>query len=554
RHILVDEYQDTNRCQYRLVQLLAGKSGNLFVVGDPDQSIYRWRGADINNILDFTDDYPRCREIQLNRNYRSTQNILDVANSVIAHNKRRKEKRLDTENGSGERVIFRFSETDREEAAFVIRTIARLVEQGDYRYADCAVLYRTHGLSRLFEDECTRFHIPYRVYGGMKFYDRKEVRDLYAYLRLAANPNDAEALQRIYNVPRRGIGATTWQKVQEAAAASGQPLYAVLAQAAQLEGVSAATGKKLTSLHQLLASFAEFAAADATISDLLEKIWQESGYHDMLREQENYQEKLEIIEQLFDVAADFDASWAEMQALMEEGEFDTPLSAFLSQLALATDMDDEHQAESFVTLMTMHAAKGLEYPVVFIVGMEEGGFPHERALTGVDDSEMEEERRLCYVAMTRAKERLFLSAAGRRLIWGSLQNRLVSSFIDEVGEGLLDKQGFITRARAEQSVEKRREVQTSIFTGRTYGSSGGSRPSAPAPTPARPVASAPQPAAKPAAPAAPIALGDKVLHGKFGEGTVVAVQGSGDDLMVTVAFPGQGIKTLMWRFAPMKKI
>ncbi|MEG1661150.1 MAG: UvrD-helicase domain-containing protein, partial [Clostridiales bacterium] len=362
RHILVDEYQDTNHCQYQLVGLLSGTNGNLFVVGDPDQSIYRWRGADISNILDFSTDYSDCREIKLTENYRSTQNILAVANEVIAHNQKRLQKDLFTRADPGEKVFFHQAETDRDEAHFVIGAVASLINEG-YALSECAVLYRTHGQSRLFEEECGKYNLRYRVFGGMKFYERKEVKDTLAYLRLVDNPADNEALQRIYNEPRRGIGKATWDKLMDLATQRQVSALNLLQEADQLpEQFNAAARSKLASLARLLNSFSDFAAAEDSVAKLMKEIWQKTGYYAMLQADKEALEHLDILEQLFDTASDFDGEFAELLQVLqdEEIEFTTPLQAFLARLALSTDLDEQGQEENYLTLMTLHAAKGLE--------------------------------------------------------------------------------------------------------------------------------------------------------------------------------------------------
>lgn len=526
QHILVDEYQDTNHCQYRLVRLLAGKRGHIFAVGDPDQSIYRWRGADIANILDFSRDYPACRELKLTQNYRSTRNILDAANALIAHNQSRKPKDLFTTADAGAPVILHQAETDREEAAYVIRRVLALQDEG-YGLDDCAVLYRTHGQSRLLEDECIRFGIPYRVYGGIKFYERKEVKDTLAYLRLLVNPYDGKALRRIYNEPKRGIGRATWDKLQALADAGQRPVWDALADCALLDAGRAAVGK-LKCLHQLLSGLAAAAAGMQSVADIIRLVWEKSGYAEAIAAGQD-EERLEILEQLLDTAGGFDLVYQE-QILTDAGEDEPepPLIAFLSQVSLATDLDGLDAERHKLTLMTLHAAKGLEFPAVFMVGMEEGIFPHKRAIFSFEESEMEEERRLCYVGMTRARERLQFSAASRRLFWGNYETHINSRFLAEIPAQMLLKSGAPAPGR-------RARTQPGL----------------------RPAANLFQPLAPAAAPKPEIqliAIGDKLRHGKFGDGVVVAVSGSGEDTQAQVAFPGYGVKQLMLKYAPIKKL
>lgn len=527
-HILVDEYQDTNHCQYRLIRLLAGNAGNIFAVGDPDQSIYKWRGADISNILDFPRHYPDCAELQLNQNYRSTQNILDAANAVIANNQARKDKNLFTDIGSGEKLSYYHAGDDREEAYYVMRTVAELVREG-YKLSDCAILFRTHGQSRLLEDECIRFNINYRVYGGMKFYERKEVKDTLAYMRLLVNPYDIEALRRIYNEPKRGIGKTSWDKLNELAVESDKLLFDVLADVNNLDCFGKPAQKKLYALYELLSKLTAFSKLDGSIAQLVSEIWKLSGYNDMLQVDPKKEEKREILEQLYDTASDFDRYYQEMADVTPDEEIESPLIAFLNQVALATDMDSNTENSDYLTLMTLHAAKGLEFPVIFLVGMEEGIFPHKKIIFSNDQTEMEEERRLCYVGMTRAKERLYLTAAMRRQQWGRYEGNKTSRFVGEIPEELIEKTGAYQQI-PKQSAKKAEEPRhTSMFT-----------QAQPAPPPKKKVEL--------------LTIGDRIRHAKFGDGVVMQITGSGEDMLLEVAFPDIGSKKLIWKYAPVKKI
>ena len=529
-HILVDEYQDTNHCQYRLVRLLAGDEGCVFAVGDPDQSIYRWRGADIGNILDFAKDYPDCRELPLTQNYRSTQNILDAANALIAHNSSRKPKDLFTDSGAGEKIVLRRTEDDKEEASYVIRQVYELQQNGSYNLGDCAILYRTHGQSRLFENECIRYGIPYRVFGGLRFYERKEVKDTLAYLRALASPRDGEALRRIYNEPRRGIGKTSWERFSQAAARAGISLGEALDRVGESD-LPAGPKNKLRSFAELLRGLREYAASCSSIRELIREVWERSGYAASVAAQDGAEEKLEILEQMLDAAGDFDQSYEDVLAAAPEEEMaETPLQMFLAQMSLATDLDTADLSSGFLTLMTLHAAKGLEFPVVFMVGMEEGVLPHKKVLFSLDDSELEEERRLCYVGLTRARERLFLSAANRRQLWGRYETNLNSRFLTELPPDLIEASG-VAQPGVRENAYRPAARQTSVF----------SAPAAPAPQ-----REIPSPDL--------INVGDKLRHSKFGDGVCVSVSGQGAELMVTVAFPEHGVKKLMWKYAPMKKI
>ncbi|MGI6360764.1 MAG: ATP-dependent helicase [Bacillota bacterium] len=515
RHLLVDEYQDTNRCQYLLIKMLAGENNNLFVVGDPDQSIYRWRGADINNILDFEKDYPQCQVIKLVENYRSTQNILSAANSVIANNSNRKPKELFTDNGAGEKLILHIADTDRNEAAYVIYTVKRLRDK-NYRYSDCAVLYRTHSQSRALEEECIRYGLPYRIFGGMKFYDRKEVKDCIAYLRAVVNPLDKEAWGRIYNQPRRGIGSITWERVL--AAAEEQSIVTVLENIDDVETLSTAPKRKLTLLAAMFKGFRDFRENNNSIAALLKEILQESGYQEDLFTTPEGEERWENIEQLFNIAAEFDLNF------VPDEEYNDALVAFLAQVALATDLDDLNETDNFITFMTLHSAKGLEFPIIFMPGMEEGLFPHKRSLMSVDKDDLEEERRLCYVGMTRARERLFFVAANKRYTWDGLVSNDLSRFLAEIPPELIEKTGI-----KKEYVDPHQPKNVNIFV-------------------------SPKPSIEPVIPASLVNVGDKIEHSKFGVGIIVSMCGADKDLQVGVAFPDLGIKQLMWCYAPVKKV
>lgn len=537
QYILVDEYQDTNYCQYQLIKMLAAKRKNICVVGDPDQSIYRWRGADIRNIIDFEKDYPKATIINLEQNYRSTQNILDAANGVIQNNHGRKEKNLWSSNGPGEIITYYQAPSDREEAAFVLQEIVNLKSKKSMGYKDFAILYRTHSQSRLFEDLCIKYNLPYRVYGGMKFYERKEIKDMMAYLRLLSNPADNISLRRIINEPKRGIGETTWQKLEQFADRESECIFTIFTHLQDVTGISASTGKKLLDFYGMIVELLALAE-QIPLSELLPKVWENTGYWNMLLEDKTAEgeSRQENLQELLSVVVEF-----------ERNTVENTLEDFLAQMSLATDMDTEDAREDYITLMTMHAAKGLEFPVVFITGMEEKVFPHSRAL--VDEDELEEERRLCYVGMTRAKEKLYLSRSVRRLLWGNDNYNLPSRFLDEIPQQLLDVQGSGGQVRNETY-----EEQTAR--NNNYGGLWG-----------KPSNGAGSFGAKKAAPSfysggtdgenkevALINVGDKVQHSKFGIGVVVGSSGSGDTTELKVAFPDQGIKQLLLKYAPIKKL
>lgn len=531
RYILVDEYQDTNRCQYQLIRLLAGENGNLFVVGDPDQSIYGWRGADIRNILDFEKDYPQAQVIKLVRNYRSTKTILDAANALIANNSQRKPKDLVTEAECGEKLLFYTANDDREEANFILRNICRWSEKG-YKYSDCAVLYRTHAQSRLLEEQCLRLGVAYRVFGGQRFYERMEIKDSLAYLRVVANPADGESLTRIYNRPKRGLGATTWEKLAAFAAGEQIPLMSALARLGEIDTINDKTKAKLYDLYQSFAKWRKQAQEGLPLTDLLNNIWLDSGYFESMKSEADGEERVANLEQLYNIADDFDKNGA----IIEQAEDQPPLIMFLSQLALATDFDDTASVDNYLTMMTLHAAKGLEFPIVFMAGMEENLFPGRRS--GSED-EMEEERRLCYVGMTRAEKKLVLTAAARRMVWGQYNYNQPSRFIKEIPQDLLQLAGLSAEA-----VKPAETTTKDIF-----------KTKAPAPIIGEKTRFVPGELPRPnAVGSSGFKLGQKVAHSKFGVGVIVAVSGVEGDQILRIAFPNLGIKELSEKYAPLKKL
>ncbi len=524
-YILVDEYQDTNHSQYQLVRLLAEKHHNVCAVGDPDQSIYGWRGADIRNIMDFEKDYPEAVVIKLEQNYRSTGNILNAANALIANNLERKPKDLWTQSEPGELISFQELADERAEASFIVETIYRLKSEGSYAYHDCAVCYRTHAQSRALEDMLIKYNIPYKIFGGMKFYERKEVKDILAYLRVIQNPRDDVSLLRIINEPRRSIGATSLGRLEEWAKAEGDGIYAQLDRESHLAEVGSAARKSMKQFHQMVESWRAYD--DTTpVAVLMEKVITESGYRRMLEEQDTIeaQGRLENIGELLSVASSFDQE-------AEEGG----LENFLAQISLATDMDQASDDTEYVSLMTLHTTKGLEFPVVFLAGMEERIFPHSRSLN--DEPQMEEERRLCYVGITRAKEKLYLTKAKRRQLWGQTEEFRESRFVKEIPEEYLDAHRLnLYEWETDTSVVpayQQKKGRTSLFGGEQVRTSRTGQASG---VPGL------------------LALGDKVAHAKFGTGIVVQVKGSGEDMEVTVAFPDQGLKNLIVKYAPIKKI
>jgi len=549
RYIHVDEYQDTNRAQYMLISMLAEKFRNVCCVGDADQSIYKWRGADISIILNFEKDYPEAKVIKLEQNYRSTKTILQAANHVIARNLGRKEKNLWTENPAGEKIHYYQGESEHDEAYFIVETIRQQLATYK-RYDKFAILYRTNAQSRVIEDVLVKSNIPYTIVGGTKFYDRKEIKDILAYLRVISNPDDDISLERIINVPKRNIGDTTVEKLAAYAAAHGMSLYSAMQEASYI-GLSARAANAVAAFSELLSHLIQMADY-LSVTELVEEVLTRTGYRDSLKEEKSLEAaaRLENIEEFLSVTQEF-----------ERKSEDRTLLAFLTDLALIADIDtlperegdagEDVPQEGQVTLMTLHSAKGLEFPVVFLAGMEEGIFPHSRAL--FDDSEMEEERRLAYVGITRAEERLYLTGARMRTLFGRTNYNPASRFLQEIPAELLE--GTV-RAEAQPASGFGRFGQGG---GGMAGRWGDSRTSAPAAASGAGSGrfAAPAPGKQPghgAAAGIDWKVGEKVKHGKWGIGTIVSVKGSGDDLELDIAFPSPtGIKKLLARFAPIEK-
>jgi len=540
RYLMIDEYQDTNRAQYVLVNMLASRHRNLCVVGDADQSIYRFRGADIRNILDFERDYPDATVIKLEQNYRSTKRILEAANNVIANNLDRPEKKLWTHNPEGDPIIFYQAGDEREEAAFVGDEIRHGVLEEGRSYRDFAILYRTHAQSRTFEEEFIRRGIPYRIVSGVRFYERKEIKDLLAYLRLIFNPYDSLSLRRIINVPKRGIGDTTLSRLDDYAAAMGMPLYETLNDEAALAELSPAAAGKVRAFYELVEGWRRLVGA-VSLTALAERVLEESGYLAELHAERTVEAeaRIENLKEFLSVTRQFE---------LEQGQ---DLGAFLEHVALVSDVDVYDPQADSVVMMTLHAAKGLEFPVVFLVGMEEGVFPHSRAV--MEPGELEEERRLCYVGMTRAKERLYLTCAQQRMLYGEPVASAVSRFVGEIPEHLVENRSEEIRAQAARA---RWQVLPGGRAGRP-----GSGPvtmslagrGAPAGARRVPGAGASAPAAAGAGAAQDWRPGDKVYHRVWGQGTIVSCESSAGDLILTVAFPGHGVKKLLASMAPLER-
>lgn len=549
-HILVDEYQDTNHVQNRWVFLLAEKKRNLCVVGDDDQSIYSWRGADISNILEFEAQYPDAKVIQLEQNYRSTGNILTAANEVIRHNRSRKAKRLWTEEGPGEKIIRYVAADESDESWFVASEIERLTARGvgfssHLTNQEIAILYRTHAQSRSLEEQLVRKSIPYRIYGGTRFFERKEVKDVMAYLRLIGNPADTLSFRRAIGAPKRGVGPASVDKVVEYAEQWNYPVLLVAQDCSMVPGLSAGYRAKVELFASMLAEMAN-QSAYLSVGELIDEVLTRSGYLDELKAERSLESasRIENVHELKSMAMEFERPTG------EEAEGVSELDLFLSTVALLTDADSAAPGADSVTLMTLHSAKGLEYPVVFLVGMEEGVFPHSRSLD--DETAMEEERRLCYVGMTRARARLYLCSARSRSLWGQTGYNPPSRFLQDIPPDLLEPAGLTARpapssppvpgAAAGPPARRRSweddEASPAIGSAGWGRSAEAARLQAPPRRRTEPAWSAPQVAAH-TGPS--LALGDRVHHAKFGDGQVREVRGD----TVTVHFPGLGQKVLV---------
>lgn len=528
-YLLVDEYQDTNHAQYLLTKFLAAKHRNICVVGDADQSIYGWRGADIQNILDFEKDYPDAKVIKLEQNYRSTQIILDAANAVIENNTGRKPKNLWTENKSGADIIYFQAVDERDEARFVIEQLQNLQRTENKKLGDMAILYRTNTQSRIFEEMLIKSGISYNMVGGLKFYERKEIKDIIAYLRVIFNPADSLSLLRIINVPKRGIGDASLAKIQAYAAGNNVSLFEAVSNAAAIDGLSSRFVSKLDDLAGIIFELMNLAN-EAPVEDLIDRVLRDTGYLEELENERTpqAQSRIDNLHELISVAQEFAAS-----------EKENNLENFLAHVALVSDIDDTELGEDAITLMTLHSSKGLEFPVVFLVGMEEGLFPHARTL--MDETEIEEERRLCYVGITRAKEKLFLSSTKMRTIYGNTVTYPPSRFLQEIPARLVKT---IKRQERFSALENFKQVSEKYS----------ARPQKPAST-FNPHSFMPQkPAAAAGGTGTRFNTGDRVSHSKWGEGMVVSVKDSPDGQEVKVAFAGAGVRSLLTKYAVLKKL
>lgn len=515
KYVMIDEYQDTNHAQYLLAYLLSSYWKNIAVVGDADQSIYAWRGADIQNILDFEKDYPNCTSIKLEQNYRSTKIILDAANAVIDNNEGRPEKNLWTDKVEGAKIQHFTAQSEHEEAAFIGDTIVKKHDIHGIPYGDMAILYRTNAQSRVLEEALIKRALPYTMVGGTKFYDRKEIKDVLAYLRVLYNPFDDLSLLRIINVPKRSIGATTVSKLQDYARENGTSLFMTLTQLHLVDTIKGKTKEKLEEFGILIFTLVA-EMDDKSVLDILEAILDRTGYLAQLEESTDPQDQVraENIGELLSVAKDF-----------QDTNPTGTVEDFLEQVALVNDVDSFEQEESKVTLMTLHAAKGLEFPIVFLGGLEEGLFPHSRTL--MNPEEIEEERRLAYVGITRAEKELYISNATTCTVFGRTSSYLPSRFIDEIPAELVD------------SLRAKRKIPDDIK-----------------PTVPRHMSVASRPVTKPIIRNEVIAdwkVGDTAIHSKWGNGKVVNVSGEGAGMKLTIEFPTQGVRVVMAKFAPVKK-
>ncbi|KGR79139.1 DNA helicase PcrA [Ureibacillus manganicus] len=530
QYIHVDEYQDTNHSQYKLVQMLAKKFKNICVVGDSDQSIYRWRGADIGNILSFEKDYPNAKVILLEQNYRSTKRILKAANDVIENNESRYPKKLRTDNVDGDKIKLFKSGNEQQEAQFVVKTIKELMEKENRSLDDFAILYRTNAQSRVMEEVLVKSNITYQIVGGTKFYDRKEIKDLLAYLRLIANNDDDLSLARIINEPKRNIGATSFERMATYAIEQDRSIFDAMNEVVFM-GLTPKAMNAVEKFRDLIAGFTKMQEY-LSVTELVEQVIDKTGYREMLQNEKTIESesRLENIEEFLSVTKAF-----------EERSDEKSLIAFLTDLALVADIDSldkDDTSKGSIILMTMHSAKGLEFPVVFIIGMEENIFPHSRSLD--DAAEMEEERRLAYVGITRAEERLYLTCAQSRTLYGRSSFNAPSRFLREISDEIIEQ---ITLANARPEADRlpfgagrnSREYSHRRTIGNVQSksqvssleSTGGDQMD--------------------------WKLGDKAIHKKWGTGTVVSVRGNNDDLELDIAFPELGVKRLLAKFAPITK-
>ena len=554
RYIMVDEYQDTNTAQFELIRLLALKYQNLCVVGDDDQSIYKFRGANIYNILNFEHHFPDATVIKLEQNYRSTQNILDAANAVIANNQGRKEKRLWTDNGAGDKITFEQLDTAAEEADFVARDIARRVRKGEYQYKDCAILYRTNAQSRLFEERFITANIPYKIFGGVNFYARKEVKDLLAYLKTIDNGQDDLAVRRIINIPKRGIGAASINKVALYAQEQEISFYDALCVAEQVPGLGKAAAKIRPFV--LFIQSMKAKAKLLSVADLLQEVIETTGYVRELEAEgtDEAEARIENIDELISKAVDY-----------AEGEEAPTLNGFLENVALVADIDSFDENSDYVVLMTLHSAKGLEFPNVYLAGLEDGLFPSYMSITSDNSqAEIEEERRLAYVGITRAKKNLTITSARVRMVRGQTQYGKVSRFVREIPPELLSREIYEPKPK-EESIEQSafQKARKAFRTVPSYGGSGygkevgeGYGSTFHSSKATKPVYTKVENQRDFGSAGGTLSyqVGDRVRHIKFGDGKVMAIVSGGRDYEVTVDFDKAGTKKMFASFAKLKKV
>lgn len=516
QYVLIDEYQDTNRPQYLLAHILSEKTRNLCVVGDVDQSIYAWRGADIRNILDFEKDYPESKTIKLEQNYRSTRNILDAANAVIENNTERKPKSLWTDNQAGDVISYYHAADERDEGRFVVEQMELLHKDGD-KYGTMSVLYRTNTQSRVFEEMLVKKGIPYTIVGGQKFYERKEIKDIVAYLRIILNPSDEVSLTRIINVPRRGIGDATVNKIKKAASEKNMSVFSVISNICEVTGLASRFCEKLMGLANLIEGFKK-QANDIPLVTLVEKVMNETGYIEELENERSVQaqSRIDNLHELLSVAKEF------------SNNEDSSLENFLNHISLVTDIDEAKTEGDTVTLMTLHSAKGLEFPTVFLVGLEEGIFPHARTL--MDNAEVEEERRLCYVGITRARQRLYLTSTNMRTIYGNTVMYPPSRFLQEIPRTLINIHKRAVPTYVQPPAAKKRDWQNKMLPDISITKD------------------------KKQSNGASFTVGDKVKHLKWGEGTIVQTVAKGEFQELSIAFPQEGVKRLNTQYAPINRL
>jgi len=541
RYILVDEYQDTNRAQYQLVNQLAARHRNVCVVGDADQGVYSWRGATIKNILDFERDYPDATVFLMEQNYRSTQNILEVANALIEHNVQRKPKSLWTEAGGGELTVRYRAEDEHDEAFFVADEIERLRANEGYRYGDVAVFYRTNAQSRVIEDVLMRMGSPYRVFGGVRFYQRKEVKDVLAYLRLLLNPQDVISFRRVVNTPKRGIGDATVAAVESFARDEDVSVIEACRRVDEIAALGSRAKGAVFGFMQVMDALRRHLDDGAGPQRMVELAAQESGYLAELEQERTVeaQGRIENLQELAGVAAETLAR-----------EPDTDLAAFLEQVSLVGEQDDYDEDESAIALMTLHIAKGLEFPVVFIVGLEDGIFPHYRSMT--DAAALEEERRLAYVGITRAQQRLYLCHAWSRTLFGQTQYNPPSRFLAELPQHLLELKEHESRSRRRRDGRPAARIPAEMRGGSVHSVIG--LPGTSGRVDVHGAWVPPKPAGVARRPSIAIDAGDTVLHDRWGEGVVLTVSGAGEDAEATITFSEVGEKRVLLAYAPLTKV